>query len=367
MNRFNKIMLLGLLSVVTGATSVKGMGGQFAAVKFAAVKIGEENSSFMAMPNPGLNVDAFTNAIHAGAGATKFISLDASNKPKSHEYIDMDNATAESISSLLNKFNDTDVVCVYPKFEASIADFDGINQIEKTKIATLYACWMIKKGNLSPVNKDRKVQLMNGQDIQLTEAQNTLVRSYFVKANESLLNPSEPKAAASKAQKIAYATVGGLAAAYLSYLAIGNIVYNHADCTDESSSLTCAATSHANDVSVATYEFLTAAAAAAGSTIAATWSLLKQQLQNLSAQQSAQPIASYNPNCSQFDRPVALPTCPTCPMDNSLLDTLSTTSLSSEPSVAGNAFSDQPVELTTLQPEAGNAGFLDGLLWIFRR
>lgn len=337
MNRFNKIMLLGLLSVVTGATSVKGMGGQF-----AAVKIGGAESRFMAMPNPGVTDAAFTNA--KSAGAKKFISLDVSGNAASHERINMDSATTETISTLLNKFNDTDVVCVYPKFNTLVRTYLEISLEDKAKIATLYACWMIKNGSLYP--EDGKVQL-NGQEIQLTEAQNTLVRSYFVKANESRLNPSEPKAAASKAQtsasgkakKIAYATVSGLAAAYLSYLAIGSIAYNHADCSDESSSLTCAATSHANDMSVATYEFLASIAAATGSTIAATWSLLKQQLQNLSAQQSAQPIMSY-PNCSQFDRPapVVLPTCPS--MEPCLL-------------------SEQPV--------AGNAGFLDGLFWILHR
>lgn len=339
-------MLLGFLSVVTGAASVKG-----AMPKFEAVKIGGAESKFMAMPNPDATSRDAAFARATTAGATKFISLDASNKSGSHEYINMDSTTEETVSELLNKFNDTDIICVYPKFEASIANFDQINAEEKAKIATLYACWMIKNDDLYPT--DGKVQL-NGQEIQLTEAQNALVKSYFVKANASLLNmePKKPETkvqagSSSKARKMALATAGGLAAAYLSYLAIGNIVYNHAGCTDESSSLTCAATSHANNMAendvlyVHTCRFLTAAAAATGYSVSVLWNLLKPMLPALPVKQAAQQLAQqivYQPNCSQFDRPAVLPTCPL--MEPCLL-------------------SEQPV--------AGNAGFLDGLLWLFRR
>jgi hypothetical protein len=252
------------------------------------------------------------------------------------------------MTTLLNKFNVTDVICVYPKFAPTVATFNQVSAEEQAKIATIYACWMIKNGGLYTV--DGKINL-NGQEVQLTEEQNTLVISYFVKANESLLNPSEPKKpetkaqvrSSSKASKIAYTTAYGLAIAYLSYLAIGNIVYNHADCSDESSSLTCAATSHANDVSVATYEFLAAAAAATGYSVTVLWNSLKQILPALPVKQTAQQLAQqivYQPNCSQFDRPasVVLPTCPS--MEPCLL-------------------SEQPV--------AANAGFIKGLFWPFLR
>jgi hypothetical protein len=336
-------MLLGLLSVVTGATSVKGMGEQF-----AAVKIGGAESRFMAMPNPnaGSREVAFANA--TSAGATKFISLDASNKSGSHEYINMDTATVETMTVLLNKFNDTDVICVYPKFATTVATFNQVSADEQAKIATIYACWMIKNGGLYPA--EGKVNL-NGQEVQLTEKQNTLVKSYFIKANESFLNPSEPKKpetkvqakSSSKASKIALATAGGLAAAYLSYLAIGNIVYNHAGCTDESSSLTCAATSHANYMAendilyVHTCKFLTAAAAVTGYSVTVLWNSLKQILPALPVKQTAQQLAQqfvYQPNCSQFDRPAVLPTC---------------------------SSSEQPII------PVANAGFIKGLLWPFLR
>ena len=350
MNRFNKIILLVLLSVVTGAASVKAMGGQF-----AAVKIGGVESKFMAMPNPNEihREAAFANATLAGA--TKFISIGVAG---SHEHIDMDRATAEVIATLLNKFNNTDVVCVYPSYHQLVRTFAEIRPEDMQKIATIYACWIIKNGGFHPV--DGKVNL-NGQEIQLTEEQNTLVKSYFVKANEALLNV-EPKieeaASTAKVSKgfvsrnkgkiaaISTATILGLAAAYVYY---GNSYYD-ANCTADSTSIPCTATMPANyaaEVAATAATFISAAAGKFGEDAKQKFYAFYQRY--ISAQQTM----SY-PNCSQFDRPevCSLSEQPIAPQ------------IMPQPNCSQF---DRPAVCSLGEQTVAHAGFFKGLLWPFLR
>lgn len=305
MNRFNKIMLLGLLSIVTGATSVKG-----AMPTFAAVKIGD--SGFFVMPNPGPDKDAFARATDAHK-VTKFISITKSNNKGDAQVFDFDFENKD-LQSAISKYLDTlkadDVVCVYSSFQQAVTKFAAINAEDMQKIATLYACWKIKYGAAYPV--DGKIKL-NEIDVQLTDQQQKLARNYFIETNKGLLENKDLL----KNSKVGFwgrnkgkvavsaAAILGLAAAYVYY---GNRYYDD-NCSADASSAVCTATMPANytaEVAATAATFISAAAGKLGNDAKQKFYALYQRF--LSAPQTV----SY-PNCSQFDRPVNLPTnLPTC-------------------------------------------------------
>ena len=121
-------MLLGLLSIVTGATSVKGM-----ALNQANAALSQAYDSVMAN--------------------------DYSKIPA-------------TIAPFDNK-----------------AEFDKLDEDGKSRIATLYTCLMIKNGNSYPENG--KVKL-NGEDVQLRKEENELTLSYFLAKNANILGKIKP-------------------------------------------------------------------------------------------------------------------------------------------------------------------------------
>ncbi len=218
-------MLLGLLSIVTGATSVKGMDTQ--------------------------QLVAYDKAMSGDAIPADF------------------KLTAEDLA----KFN-----TLSEEEKAKIA----------TKIATLYVCVQIKNGSpMSSLVSGSGEVTLNKQKVQLSNEQESFVRSYFSdiaasKAGQptSSTQPQKPGFSIKKKIAIAAATALVLATAYVT---LGNM-YHDANCTVGSNSALCASTTPADAAAAYALTALTAA----GTGLATAGIAIKTLAQKLYAKVRAQ-------------------------------------------------------------------------------
>jgi len=192
MNRFNKIMFLGLLSVATSttsATSVKGATAPLELIKsLEATQIGDADSKFFVIANPKLGTAVSDQAC---IDAVVIASMDKPKLVNCSDVTTFIDVSAElEISKALEKVTSKDVVCAKIGTKAHVTKYSQLDDTQKTKLAILYACWLIKANNEIPYAAIQKATA-DLKLSELTEDQKTLIELYFIEQNKDLLKSIE--------------------------------------------------------------------------------------------------------------------------------------------------------------------------------